>query len=185
MRNLLFLLIPLSFVLKSYTTPDSKAQVSVPQVTFNTLSDLRAQAGATQGVQVSLSGLTSSMDQNGGNYMWDAANTTADNGFTVVAVSGVSTGRWIRIGNANSIKGTATFSGVTLQTAYNVTYKINGSTVVLPYVPVSIFTQPRTQAAAERSWITNITNTGFTLNFTTVPLVGTLNIAMDYIVIKQ
>ena len=39
--------------------------------------------------------------------------------------------------------------------------------------------------ASAFSYITNKTNTGFTLNFVSVPVIGTSNITFDYIIFKQ
>lgn len=159
----------------------AKAQVTpVAHVSFGTLTDLRANAGTANVIAI-LSGLSSTTDGNGGNYIWNATSTTADDGFLTIAVSGVSTGRWIRIGNGNTVKGTATFSGVTLQTSYTVSYQ-GGS---LPFVPAQVFIQPRSANAAALSYITNITTSGFTVNFLTVPVIGTNNIVFDYLVLKQ
>jgi len=163
----------------------SNAQIQgTAPVTYSIRADLKTTA-AQDRAQVEISGLLTPYDTNGGRYMWDAASTATDDGFLVISVNGVSTGRWLRLGNSNSIKGSTTFSGALLTTSYTVNYVINGVTTVLPFVPAQIYLQPRTQAAAQPSWITNITSSGFTVNYTTVPIVGTLNIVNDYLVIKQ
>lgn len=155
------------------------AQVGISHLTFNTLTDLRGSAG-TANVLSTINGLSSVGDGNGGTYMWNAASTATDDGFITIQVTGVSTGRWIRIGNGNTIKGTYTFSGITLQTAYTVSY---GS--ALPYTPVQIIIQPMSANAAALSYISNITNTGFTVNFITAPVIGTNNITFSWLAIKQ
>lgn len=148
--------------------------------TFNTaLGDMKANIG-TNGVQVSVNGLLTVGDDNPGFYRWDAASTVVDDGFKVISVSGVSIGRWTRVGNSNTIKLSGTLSGTALQTAYVVTY---GTT--LPFTPITVIPIPRSAAAAQPSWITNITTTGFTINFSTVPIIGTLNLVLDYVVVKQ
>ncbi len=154
--------------------------VPVAQLTFSTIADLRAQSG-TESSLATLNGLVTKNDGNGGVYMWDAASTTADDGFVTIKVTSVTTGRWKRIGNGNTIKGTVTTSGITLQTSYTVNYQ-GGA---LPFVPITVIVNPRSSSAAERSWISSITNTGFTINFLTIPILGTNNIVFDYIVIKQ
>jgi|ERR1700744_209732 len=154
--------------------------IPVSQVTFGTVADLRLQAG-TANTQVLLNGLTSINDGNGGTYMWNATSTATDDGFITVAVTGVSTGRWIRIGNGNTIKGSITTSGISLTTAYALNYP--GGT--LPFVPITVVVIPRTVAAAGPSWVSGITNTGFTVNFVLAPTIGVNNLTFDYIVIKQ
>ena len=157
----------------------------VTSQSFNVVSELRT-IGGVQNVQVLLLGLASVDDNNGGTYRWESTSTATDNGFTVIKVANITTGRWLRVGNANTIKGTFTFSAITLQTAYTVTYKdSSGNNIVLPYVPFQIYIQARTAQAAVPSWVSNITNSGFTLNFSTVPLVGTLNLTVDWLAIKQ
>jgi hypothetical protein len=180
MKKLLIVpLLILTIWVKGLTAHNAKAQVSIPQVTFNTLNDLRGQA-ALNNVLVQLNGLTSANDGNGGLYMWNASSTATDDGFLTVAVSGVSPGRWIRVGNGNTLKFSKTFSGGALQTTYTITYG-----VTLPFVPISVFVQPRSANAAVPSWITNITNSSFDITFSSVPVLGTNNLSIDVIVIKQ
>lgn len=136
------------------------AQTPTSPVSFNTLSDLRAQVG-TENVQVLLNGLTTTNDGNGGVYMWDSNSSLTDDGFITVKPTSVSgNGRWRRIGNGNTIKGSVSFSGLTLQTAYTVPYQ-GGS---LPFTPITVIVIPRTSAAAALSYISSITNTGFKNN---------------------
>lgn len=153
--------------------------VPVPPNSFGTLADLRNQQG-TPNVQVLLNGLININDGNGGTYMWSPASTDADDGFITVQVASVPTGRWKRIGNGNTLKGTKTLSGAVLQTAYTVTYD-----TALPFTPITIIVNPRSANAAVPSWISSITNTGFTINFSSVPILGTNNIVIDFIVVKQ
>jgi len=150
------------------------------QLSFSTITDLRAQGSTPYAIAI-LNGLSTIGDGNGGTYMWNATSTTSDDGFTVVKVSNITTGRWIRIGNGNTIKGTVTTSGAALQTAYTVNYQ--GGT--LPFVPITVIVNPRSANAAVPSWISSITNSGFTINFASIPVLGTNNIVFDYIVVKQ
>lgn len=154
--------------------------IPVAQLSFSTITDLRAQAGTSNSL-ASLNGLISLNDGNGGTYMWSSSSTANDDGFTIVKVSNVTTGRWLRIGNGNTIKGTVTTSGAALQTAYSVSYQ----TGTLPFVPITVIVNPRSANAAVPSWISSITNSGFTINFASVPILGTNNIVFDYIVVKQ
>lgn len=155
---------------------------SVPsaQLTFSVLTDLRAQSG-TDNSLATLNGLVTKNDGNGGVYMWSAASVATDDGFVTVKVTNVTTGRWLRIGNGNTIKGSVTTSGVAFQTAYTVNYQ----TGTLPFVPITVIVNHRSQNAAVPSWISSITNTGFTINFSSIPVLGTNNIVFDYIVVKQ
>lgn len=148
------------------------------QTSFATvLNDLKTRVGTT-GVQVLVSGLSTVNDNNGGTYMWDATSTTADNGFTVIQVTGVTTGRWLRVGNSNTVKSQSTVSGAALQTAYTINHG-------LPFTPVQVYIQPRSANAAVPSWVSNINATSFTVNFASVPVLGTNNLVFDWLVIKQ
>lgn len=153
--------------------------VSIPQTSFGTRDDMRLQKG-TANVQVLLNGLASIGDGNGGTYMWNSSNTDSDDGFITLQVTGVSTGRWKRIGNGNTLKGSALLSGAALTTAYNVPF---GAT--LPFIPITVIVNPRSANAAVPSWVSSITSTGFTVNFSSVPVLGTNNISIDFIVVKQ
>lgn len=150
---------------------------AVASKSFGTISDLRAQSG-TDRVQVLVLGMNAVGDQNAGNYYWDAASTDTDDGFITVKVTNVATGRWKRIPNANTIKGSSTFSAITLQTSYVINHG-------LPFTPLQVYIQPMSSAAAVPSWISNINSTSFTINFSTVPLLGTLNLTVAWLVIKQ
>ena len=167
---LLLLLLPLFVFSQS---------VPVPQYSFATVSDMRTQGG-TPNVQVLLNGLTTIADGNGGVYMWNATSTAADDGFITIKPTNITTGRWTRIGNGNTLKFSKTLSGVLLQTSFTVSYDLT-----LPFVPITVVPIPRSIAAAAPSWVSNITNTGFTINYITAPAVGTLNIVNDFIVVKQ
>lgn len=169
-----FLLAALSvlpFVLKAQSTP-------TPNVTFATVvNDLKSRVGV-DGAQVVVSGLQTANDENGGTYMWRSSSTTADNGFTVIQVTGTATGRWHRVGNSNTVKGTVAFNGVLLQTAYVVTHG-------LPFAPSQVYIQAMSANAAQLSWVSNITATSFTINFLAVPVVGTNNLVFNWLAIKQ
>lgn len=151
---------------------------------FETIADLKT-CMAMDKTQVSILGLVTSFDDNGGSYMWNATSTANDDGFKVIQVTGVTTGRWLRTKNSNTLKGSSLFSSITLTTSYTVNYSINGIVTVLPFTPAMVVTEARSANAAVARYITNITTSGFTVNFATVPILGTNNIAFDYIVIKQ
>lgn len=73
--------------------------------------------------------------------------------------------------------GTVTTSGVALQTVYTITHSLG-------YTPSRIIIQAKTAAAAEKSYITNITATNFQVVFLTVPILGTNNITLDWFAFK-
>lgn len=156
---------------------------AVPQslVFLSTLTDLRAQVPQINEV-VTLMGLSSITDGNGGEYSWNNTSTATDDGFLTIAVTGVTTGRWLRIGNGNTIKGSLTASGISLTSSYTVNYQGN---VTLPFTPITAIIIPRSLAAAGPSYVSSITTTGFTVNFVLAPTIGTNNLSFDYIVIKQ
>lgn len=149
----------------------------VASQSFNLLSDLKTCVG-TQDVQVLLLGLTSMYDNNGGTYTWDISSTATDDGFKTIQVTGVTTGRWLRVGNSNTVKSTSTVSGAALTTAYIINHG-------LPFTPAQVYIQPRSSNAAVPSWISSINSTSFTVNFASIPILGTNNITFDWLVIKQ
>jgi len=172
MKKLLFLLLLFPSLLFAQVVP-------VAPNTYGTVADLRMQTG-TPIALVDVSGLLTVNDGNGGTYYWNSTNTAADDGFMVIKATATTTGRWMRIGNSNTLKGTAVLSGAALTTAYTVNYS-----ATLPFVPLTVIVIPRTANAAVPSWVSTITNTGFTVNFTSVPILGTNNIGIDFIIIKQ
>ena len=170
MKKLLFILLLFPAVVFGQVT-------NVASKSFGTITDLRAQAGVSN-VQVLLQGLSAIGDQNGGTYYWDASSTDTDDGFVTIKVTNVTTGRWKRMPTANTVKGSSLFSAVTLQTAYVVNHG-------LPFTPSQVYVQATTANAAVPSWISNINSTSFTINFSSVPLLGTLNLGFSWLVIKQ
>lgn len=159
----------------------SAQSIPVAQNTFGTLADLRGQVGGVASVQVLLKGLNSINDSNGGTYMWSTTSTSTDDGFTIIrptSISAGSPGRWLRLTNSNTIKGNVTFSGTLLQTAYVVNHG-------LPFTPAQVIIQARSNNAAAYSYVSAINSTSFTINFLTVPVIGSANISFDYLVIKQ
>lgn len=66
-------------------------------------------------------------------------------------------------------KGTATISGVSLQTAYVITHGLS-------YTPSQVYIQSTTLAGAALNYITAINGTTFTVNFAIAPSIGTNNI---------
>lgn len=150
---------------------------TVASKSFGTIADLRAQAG-TDNVQVLVQGLSAIGDQNGGVYFWMASSVDPDDGFVTIKVTSVTTGRWKRMPNANTIKGNITFSATALTTSYTVNHG-------LPFTPLQVYIQPRSANAAVPSWVSVIDGTKFIVNFASVPILGTNNITIDYLIIKQ
>jgi hypothetical protein len=74
--------------------------------------------------------------------------------------------------------GTVTFSGDGTTTAFNVTYNSPG------YTPSSVVWMPSTDAAAGVYYITNLTATGFTVNYRTAPAAGTGNGTAKYTLMR-
>jgi hypothetical protein len=62
-----------------------------------TIAVLRTQAGLFSGEQVLLKQYSTAAVSGGGGFWWDSASTQADNSGTIIAVTGVPTGRWKRI----------------------------------------------------------------------------------------
>lgn len=174
MKKLLLIL----FLSTSYFVANSQG-MATSGTQFSTRADLRKQV-AFDKVMVTLSGLVTEGDKNGGIYQWDSLSTATDDGVLVIKVDNVVTGRWIKKLNDNTIKGSVVMSGVALQTAYPITF-----TTALPFIPSMVVIQPTSINAAALSWVSNKSTTGFTVNFLSVPILGTNNITFDYIVIKQ
>jgi len=65
--------------------------------TFDTITDLRLQKG-TPNVRVNILGGTTISDGLGGDFYWNNVSTAADDNQSVIQVTGVVTGRWIRVG---------------------------------------------------------------------------------------
>jgi hypothetical protein len=63
-----------------------------------TIAALKAASvsGVVSGDPIMLRGYYADADGGGGLFLWNATSTTADNGGTVIQVTGVATGRWIR-----------------------------------------------------------------------------------------
>jgi hypothetical protein len=62
----------------------------------NTVADLRNTSGGSLNLVFALCH-TSNNDNGQGTFYWDAASTLSDNNGTVIAVTGISVGRWIRV----------------------------------------------------------------------------------------
>jgi len=150
--------------------------IPISLISLETLSDLRVQPPQSKQM-IQLLGLNTVTDGNGGTYLWNDTSTATDDGFLVVQVTGVTTGRWLRLGNGNTNKGTSTFNGTGFVSAFTVTHGLG-------FTPAQVYVQARTANAAA-NWVTSITSTQFTVNFSTIPLLGTGNIVFDWLLIKQ
>lgn len=73
--------------------------------------------------------------------------------------------------------GSWTGSGTIGQTTYTITHGLG-------YTPSSVFIQAQSTAAAEKSYVTNITATTFQIVFLTIPLLGTNNINLRWYAIR-
>lgn len=60
-------------------------------------TQLRAFTGLT-GIKIMVGGNAALADGGAGIFYWNASSTSADNGTTIIAPTGTSTGRWVRIG---------------------------------------------------------------------------------------
>lgn len=70
-------------------------------------------------------------------------------------------------------------SGTLLQTAYPISYPVTQATA-----PSMVLMQAYSSNAAVNAYVSAPTTTGFTANFATVPIVGTNNITVYYILFK-
>jgi hypothetical protein len=73
--------------------------------------------------------------------------------------------------------GSWTGSGTIGQTVYTITHGLG-------YTPSSVFIQAQSTAAAEKSFVTNITSTTFQVTFLTIPLLGTNNINLKWYALR-
>lgn len=179
----------LTFILLLWAGIASAQTTSVAQLNFGTVSDLRQQGSDTDGIMATLAGLATTSDGNGGMYRWNTTSTATDDGFVTIKVANITTGRWLRIGNGNTIKGQVTFTGIAAVTSYTVAYQQG----TLPFTPIGVIINPRTSAGSYGYYIdknTGISNTNFTVSYnpTLIGLLGALtgqSITFDYIIIKQ
>lgn len=143
---------------------------------FDTIADLTLQKG-TPTTSVMVLGASTVNDGNGGIYLWDNSSIATADGSRIIAVSGVTTGRWIRSRNNNYGTGQVSFPGITLQTRYTRTHNQS-------FTPTQIHIQARsTSAASSLCWVDNITSTSFDIVFVNVPLLST-NIIFDFLAIR-
>lgn len=144
---------------------------------FDLLADLALQKG-TPSTVVYVSGQTTVNDGGGGNYMWDNSSTATSDGSKVIAVNGVTTGRWLRSKSTNYGTGQVSFPGITLTTRYTRAHGQN-------FTPAQIHIQARSAGAASSlCWIENITSTNFDIVFANIPLL-TGNIVFDFLAIRS
>lgn len=151
--------------------------VPISLVSMSTVSDLRTLSPQASQM-VLLLGLSAVNDGNGGTYYWSAASTATDDGFITVQVTGVTTGRWLRLGNSNTLKGSVSFSAVALQSTYTVPF---GQT--FPFIPKTVIFIATSANAGLGYSIGTKTASSFVIAFNSVPLLGTLS--GDFIIVKQ
>jgi hypothetical protein len=76
---------------------------NLKSITLETLADLRKTVGDDQGEKgprsLILAGGTANLDALTGVWVWDSLSTLADNGTTVIQVTGIAVGRWRKIGS--------------------------------------------------------------------------------------
>ena len=68
-----------------------------------TISDLKLRPGRVQNETIDVLGYYTRFDGGGGKYYWNSSSTATDDGGSVIAVTGVSTGRWIAIFDKNTL----------------------------------------------------------------------------------
>lgn len=145
---------------------------------FDLLADLALQKG-TPSTVVYVSGQTTINDGGGGNYMWDNTSTTTADGIRVVAVTGVTTGRWLRSKSTNYGTGSTTFGGIALTSIYTINHNQS-------FTPAQVHIQARNAGAASgTSYVQNITSTTFQIVFTGIPIIGTNNITFDFLAVRS
>lgn len=111
----------------------------MPQIgptSFSLMSDLSNQVGV-DGIVVTVNGKVSMNDGWQSTYMWNSSSTATADGFNVIQVTGVSTGRWVRAMIAINIVSAAATLDLGNITSY---YTFTGTTATwkLPTVLSSI-----------------------------------------------
>lgn len=103
---------------------------------FALISDLSSQAGSP-GISVMVNGKNSMNDSWGTIYFWSGSSTAAPDGFSVIQVTGVATGRWMRQSVAMNVVSAAATLDLGTITGY---YTFNGTTAVwkLPALAASV-----------------------------------------------
>lgn len=73
---------------------------------YDSIADMRAgSGGGVDGAVADLLGYNTPGDNGGGKFYWDATSTDADNGLTIIKVTSIATGRWLRLStNKISVK---------------------------------------------------------------------------------
>lgn len=114
-------------------------------VKISNIAELKTRKGST-GAIVELLGYYTSGDEGGGKFYWDNNSTTTDDGGVNIQVTGVTTGRWIRIieasvynvkqfgvkGDFVSVDGSGTNDRVNIQKALDYVSSIDNATLVFP-----------------------------------------------------
>jgi hypothetical protein len=114
------------------------SQTSGTSFTVDTVADLRNTQPIANS-NFSVLGYYAEGDEGGGDFYWDPTNTQTDNGGTIIAGNGITTGRWIRRVEGHHInvrwfgaKGDGTTNDSPfLQAAIN-TFQSTGATILIP-----------------------------------------------------
>lgn len=140
------------------------------------IADLRKQKG-TPGATIQINGIASENDGAGGNYFWNDTSTATDDGFSAIKVDNVTTGRWLRLRNSNSMSGTATFNVVIGTGSYTVNHGLSTA-------PARIFITPASANASAPAWVSAITATNFTVTFFGLPVQVLSNVSFHWLAIR-
>jgi len=132
------------------------AYLTMTGQSFDSLTDLALQKG-TEGATVYVSYATTAGDRGGGNYRWSDSAVNTPDGINYVQVTGVTTGRWVRMRNNNYTAGTIAFNISLGVTTYVVAHG-------LPFTPTAILLEAISDSAAiGNRKISNISSTTFTV----------------------
>lgn len=84
-----------------YTIPDatpSTVSEVMDVISVDSIADLKARTDEPgDGDLVEVLGYYTPGDQGGGSFYWDASSTDTDNGGTIIKVTSIATGRWLRL----------------------------------------------------------------------------------------
>jgi hypothetical protein len=136
--------------IQQYYIPESEASISGligydhnsdgSHIVYSSISDLRASTLTPfDGQKISLTGYYTEGDGGGGDFYWGATSTETDNNGTIIKVTAITTGRWIRLNQDGSFLNAQWFGAVgssdvtsAIQDALDVIDTSLGGTVYLP-----------------------------------------------------
>lgn len=101
-KLLIYTFLAISLIAVHHTATAKAQQVPISLVGLSSIGDLRTLSPQAPEM-ATLLGSATPTDGNGANYYWNSTSTATDDGYNVVAVTGITTGRWLRMGTGQTI----------------------------------------------------------------------------------